>query len=203
MATTIEGAPTSNERQERIWDPITRLLKWALAGAVAVVWWLGENMGFDTARLHVYIGYAVGGLLTARLIWGLVGPKPARFSSLFSAISQTPRYLGSVFSRRPSLWPGHNPLGSLWIIAIFLTLAVQVGTGLMAYSDSFYEGGPLYGVVAQGWTHWANAVHEITGKILLALVILHVSAAAFYGIWKGENLVRPMITGWKRVSRDR
>jgi cytochrome b len=33
-------------------------------------------------------------------------------------------------------------------------------------------------------------------------VVLHVGAILFYLLWKKENLVKPMITGWKWVKRN-
>ena len=45
----------------------------------------------------------------------------------------------------------------------------------------------------------ARAVEGLGG--LDILVILHWAAILFYRLWKREDLVRPMITGWKWVRR--
>jgi cytochrome b len=43
--------------------------------------------------------------------------------------------------------------------------------------------------------------HHFNADVILVLVILHVSAILFYLVWKKENLIKPMITGWKWVKR--
>ena len=49
-----------------------------------------------------------------------------------------------------------------------------------------------------GLTWW----HHLNADFILILVVLHVAAILFYLLWKRENLVKPMITGWKWVKRD-
>jgi cytochrome b len=46
-------------------------------------------------------------------------------------------------------------------------------------------------------------LHELASKLILALVVIHVAVIGFYKRFKGENLVTPMITGWKLVRKDR
>ena len=40
------------------------------------------------------------------------------------------------------------------------------------------------------------------GTPAAALVALHVAAVVFYKVWKREDLIRPMIDGWKTVRRE-
>ena len=44
--------------------------------------------------------------------------------------------------------------------------------------------------------------HHTGATLILILVVLHVGVILFYRFWKREDLVRPMITGWKMVRRD-
>ncbi len=41
--------------------------------------------------------------------------------------------------------------------------------------------------------------HDILGKVIMLMVVLHVATILFYRLWKREDLIRPMIVGWKRV----
>ena len=41
--------------------------------------------------------------------------------------------------------------------------------------------------------------HKALAKGLVALVAIHVSVILFYLLWKKENLVSAMLTGWKWV----
>ena len=45
-----------------------------------------------------------------------------------------------------------------------------------------------------------TALHHLNSKLILALVILHVGVILFYWLWKRENLIRPMLSGWKPVK---
>jgi cytochrome b len=45
-------------------------------------------------------------------------------------------------------------------------------------------------------------VHRMIADWILIIVGLHISAIFFYLIWKKENLIKPMINGWKWVKRD-
>lgn len=186
----------------RVWDPFIRLFHWLLVIAVAAAWYIGDNLSFTNIEYHFYLGYTIGGLVVLRLFWGLVGPKPVRLTSLVKGPGATLGYLGTLFRRKPSHTFGHNPIGGLSIVAMIVSLLVQVGTGLFAESDSLFSSGPLSGYVSSGMVSQMNSIHEINSKILLGLIILHVSAVLFYLIWKRENLVTPMINGWKKVHRS-
>ena len=91
---------------------------------------------------------------------------------------------------------GHNPLGGWSIIAILVSLLIQVGTGLFANDDILTEG-PLYALVSKETSDWLTGVHHLNLKILMILVVIHICAVMFYLVAKRENLIKPMITGSK------
>jgi len=186
----------------RVWDLFTRLFHWLLVVAVAIGWYLGDNRSFTNIEYHFYIGYAIGGLVVLRLLWGLFGPKPVRLTALVNTPRATLSYASTLFRRRPSNTFGHNPIGGLSIVAMLISLAVQVGTGLCAEDDGLFAAGPLSGYADSGFVTQMNAIHALNSKVLLGLIGLHVAAVAFYLIWKRENLIAPMIHGWKQVDRS-
>ena len=181
---------------------MTRLWHWVLVLAVTVSWSFGRFMSFDTIQWHFYLGYLILGLIVFRCLWGVVGPRPARFSSLLTTPGKLFGYLRHVGQRKPSGTPGHNPLGSLSVILMLLAITAQAVSGLFIESDDFFEYGPLAGYVTEATVSRLTWWHHLNADIILALVVLHVSAILFYLIWKNENLIKPMITGWKWVKRD-
>ncbi|MEM8839363.1 MAG: cytochrome b/b6 domain-containing protein [Pseudomonadota bacterium] len=183
----------------KVWDLPTRLFHWALAATVIAGWYLGYYREFSTIDYHFYLGYATGGLLIFRLIWGVVGPPSARFINIVPGPRRLITYIASVAKRRPSGVAGHNPLGGLSVVALLAVLTVQVVAGLFAEDDSLFASGPLESYVSLRWTAFANEVHYISSRVLLVLVGLHLTAILFYQVWKRENLITPMLTGWKRV----
>ena len=83
-----------------------------------------------------------------------------------------------------------------------LALTVQVVTGLFSEDDALFFSGPLASEVSSEVVSTMTAYHNYSAKAVLVLVVLHVAAIAFYLVWKRENLVTPMLNGWKWV-RDR
>lgn len=208
-ATVPSKGPSSDARplpegveRARIWDPALRLFHWALAICVVTAWGLGQ-FGPSIMTLHFYAGYAVIALLLFRLIWGLVGPATARFAHFLYGPKTTLGYLRHAGQRAPSYWPGHNPVGALSVFALLTVLIAQVGTGLFSDPDDYVNIGPLADMVSSQTAQEANRWHYRISRLVLVLVGLHLGAIAFYRLWKREDLVRPMITGWKLVRRDR
>lgn len=190
----------NHARRVRIWDPALRVFHWLLAGLVIANWLLGQ-FGPNIMTLHFWLGYTIVALLVFRVIWGFVGPESARFSSLLHAPRAVVGYLRDLGSRRPSHWPGHNPLGALAVIAMLLALCWQVATGLITDPEDFVNVGPLAGAVGSDIATKADAWHALGANIILVLVLLHIAAILFYRVWKNEDLIRPMLTGWKWVRR--
>lgn len=193
--------PPTGPVQVKLWDPLLRAFHWLLAFFVTAAWCLGQ-FGPDQMTLHFWCGYAVIGLLAFRLIWGFVGPAPARFTHFFPRPRATIGYLGQMFRREPSYYPGHNPLGALSVFALFAALGWQLFSGLVSDPDDYINVGPLASNVSAATRRAAVSWHETGATIVLILVLLHVGAILFYRFWKRENLVRPMITGWKEVRPD-
>lgn len=184
----------------RVWDLPTRLFHWVLALAVIGLVVTGK-VGGNAIVWHFRLGYLVMGLLAFRLLWGFLGGRWSRFASFLYAPSTVLRYLRG--QTRPGEWHevGHNPLGAGSVFALLALLAVQVGTGLVA-DDEIANTGPLNRFVssdtALSATHW----HKDYGQlILIALVLLHVSAIVYYRVKKGRNLVQPMINGDKLLPQ--
>jgi cytochrome b len=188
--------------QEKIWDPVTRLWHWVLVLSVGVGWSFGKFMSFDTVQWHFYLGYLTLGVMGFRYLWGFVGPEPVRFRALLPTPGKLRVYLRHIGQRQPSGTAGHNPLGALSVMLMLLAITGQAMTGLFIESDDFFESGPLIGYVSEATISRMTWWHHLNANFILILVVLHVGAILFYLLWKNENLVRPMISGWKWVKRD-
>ena len=60
----------------RVWDPLVRIFHWGLVASFAIAWVTAESL----EGLHEWAGYAAAALIGFRLIWGLIGPRYARFT---------------------------------------------------------------------------------------------------------------------------
>ena len=185
----------------KIWDPVTRLWHWVLVMVVVLGWSFGKFMSFSTVQWHFYCGYTVIGLLLFRYLWGFFGPAPVRYRAFVASPSEIWTYLKAMGLRHPSGTPGHNPLGALSAIAMILLLTAQATSGLFIVSEDFSESGPLAFLVSDTISDRLIWWHRLLSKLILAIVGLHVAAIFFYLFWKKENLIQPMLTGWKWVKR--
>lgn len=177
-----------------LWDLPTRIVHWALVVLLLVSWFTGgENM-----QLHRWSGYGVLALLVFRLWWGVAGGSTARFMHFLTGPKATLAHLRTLGRREPSAAAGHNALGAWSVLAMIAVMLVQVGLGLFATDIDGLESGPLSHLIDFDASRVAADLHEITFRVLQALVALHIAAIAFYWIWKRQNLVGAMITG-KRV----
>ncbi len=199
MADAIDGKPPM---RRKVWDVPTRLFHWALVGTVLTGLYLGEYREFSTIQLHFYFGYATGALIVFRLLWGIIGPAPVRLSALFPSPKSLFAYLRNLFARRPSGVAGHNPLGALSVLAMLIALSTQVITGLGSEDDGLFSAGPLAEYLDSGMVLKMTAIHHYSSRAVMALIVIHIAAILFYRLWKHEDLVTAMVTGWKTV-RDR
>lgn len=177
-----------------LWDPVVRVLHWALVLAFATAWGLGK-FGPDQMTWHFYAGYTVGTIVVLRVIWGFVGPRTARFVSFVRGPSAIIAYARHLPERRPSHTWGHNPVGALFVVGVLVVLAMQVTSGLLSDPEDYINVGPLAQYVSYEVTQRALSLHEPMSTLLLIMVLIHIAAIVFYKRWKGENLVTPMITG--------
>lgn len=180
----------------RVWDLPTRLFHWALTGCVLASI-VTANLGGNAMEWHFRLGYTVFTLLAFRGLWGLVGGRWSRFASFWPTPGRLRRYLSGRALPGERLDVGHSPLGSLSVLAMLGLLAVQVGTGLVA-DDDITNVGPLNRFVSSATARTATHWHKDWGQwLLIALIVLHVAAIAFYRLKHGRDLLRPMLVGDK------
>jgi len=179
----------------RVWDRPTRIFHWVLVAAVAGSWYTGEN---GPTEWHERFGLTILALLAFRLIWGCVGGRTARFADFVRGPASAFRYLRATLAGRHPLYLGHNPLGGWSVLALLAVLAVQATMGLFGTDEILYEG-PLYGLVSEGTAVRLTGWHHLFFNVVLALTAIHVTAVLAYAALLKTDLVRPMITGWKKL----
>jgi len=209
-------------REVHVWDPWVRISHWLLAAAFFVAYLVVE----EPMTVHVWAGYLVGGLIALRLVWGLIGPRHARFSDFVPTPTRLKIYLGDLSRGRERHYLGHNPAGGAMVVALLLSLAATVVTGLQVYGAE-EKAGPLadwyaandstalliptasaddeaaeHHEVGEGGEHeeaeGLEELHEFFANFTLFLVALHIAGVAFTSFREGQSLPRAMVTGRKR-----
>ena len=178
-----------------VWDLPVRLFHWLLVAAITFAVVAGK-IGGDWIVWHGRAGLFIVGLVSFRVVWGFVGSPTARFASFVRGPAAIRAYLRGEWQGI-----GHNPLGALSVLALLVLLATQAGTGLFANDDIAFQG-PLADLVGKDTSNALSGVHHLLAKALYALVAVHLLAIAFYIRVKRENLLKPMLTGWKNGDAD-
>jgi len=135
-------------------------------------------------------------LLIFRLLWGFVGSSTARFANFVRGPRSIRDYLAGRWSGI-----GHNPLGALSVIALFVAVAIQVGLGLVSEDEDGIYTGPLYRLVSTETSDRVRDIHELWFNVVLALIAVHVTAIIYYRM-RGKHLTKPMITGRAKIQPD-
>lgn len=186
-----------NHETVRVWDLPTRLFHWALLACVIGLFVTAYAPG-NWIDWHARLGFSVLALLLFRLVWGFIGGHWSRFATFLPSPGRILAHLRGQPGE--AQWLGHNPLGSLSVLAMLAVLAAQVGTGLVA-DDEIAFTGPLNRFVSTASGLAATAWHKGWGQwLLLGLIGLHVAAIVFYARARRTDLVGPMLHGDKRVA---
>jgi cytochrome b len=177
----------------RVWDAPTRLFHWMVVSLVGCSWYSADH-GFMT--LHLWSGSLLLTLLLFRIAWGIVGSTTARFRDFLGPPTKVIGYFKALASDKKPLYAGHNPAGGLMVTALITMLLAQVATGLFS-NDGIRFHGPLAFWVSTESSDFLTELHGTLFNVILLLVWLHLVAVFFYMFVKGEDLVKPMLTGYK------
>lgn len=197
------------QNEIKVWDIGVRAFHWSLV----VLFFIAYITGEEEDLIHIYSGYAVLALVIFRIVWGFIGTKHARFSDFIYGTDSVVQYARSIFTPRPIHYVGHNPVGGWMIILLLILIVIACWSGLEAYGAEGH--GPLAdksfiaAAVADDGKHkqgssaqeefWEE-VHEIFSNMALFLIVLHICGVIVASFIHRENLVRAMITGYKKRS---
>ncbi len=192
---------TERDRQDvMIWDLATRLFHWSLVGLVAVnLFVVGPRGGISTV-VHYIAGYAIAGLLLFRVAWGVLGSPRSRFADFVRPWPVVKAYIERLGRLDPPHSVGHNPLGGLMIVVLLATLATMIVTGL--FGAGRRAAGPFAHLVSVDIARLAANVHVLASNILIGLIVVHIAGVAADWYLTGDNLVKAMFTGRKRLTRE-
>ncbi|MGY6552890.1 MAG: cytochrome b/b6 domain-containing protein [Wenzhouxiangella sp.] len=185
-----------------VWDLPTRLSHSALVILLCLQILSGQFLLLPTAW-HLWLGYVLLLVVLFRVGWGLVGSESARFSVMIKSLKRLPAYLPQLFSRRPTRWAGHNPVGSLSSLVLIGLLLVSSLSGLFIETWGEYRG-PLAERISRDLSLFLGDVHSVVRWPLYALVAVHILAAVGYWVGKRENRIEPIfISGTLALDQTR
>jgi cytochrome b len=155
-----------------------------------------NRLGVAYFGWHVLCGYAVIVLVAFRIVWGIVGTRHARFWNFIRSPGETLRYAQRLILGNAPTYAGHNPLGAVMVVGLLLALGVQAVLGLFG-NDEIVNYGPLYGYVSDSLSLRLTSLHRHLFYWIAGAIGIHVAAVLAHRVFKGERLVKAMITGRK------
>ena len=195
--TTDAAAPVASPVAapgRRIVDAPTRMFH-----ALFALSFLGAYLTAEGERwraLHVTLGYTFAGLLLARVLYGLFGPRQAGLGLLWRKLLGAPAWLRTLVQAARA-WPQTGSLQALpWrqgqnllmALAIVLLLVLALPLTLSGYA-TYQEWGDIFG------GELFAELHETLGNALLTLVLLHVGLVVLLSLLRRRNLAMPMLSG--------
>ena len=178
---------TTTHERIYVWDIFVRIFHWSLVSCVLINYFVID----DGETVHEWIGYAASALVAARIVWGFIGSRHARFADFFPTPRRLLHHVRTLMRGERDAHPGHNPAGALMMLAL-ITLVLGLGlTGFLQTTDRFWG------------EEWLQETHALLGDALMALAALHVIAAIVMSRLERTNLVAAMITGVKQRSQGR
>jgi cytochrome b len=184
----------SHSPTNKAWDPLVRLFHWSLVFFFLLAFATED----DWMNLHIWAGYGVAMLVAFRLLWGVIGPRTARFPTFVKTPRTAMRHLAAMLSGKAPHYLGHNPLAAMMVVALLVSISLAAFSGMVLIAAE--NQGPLAGTVfasIDGET--MEEVHEFFANFTLLLVFAHVAGVIVSSLIEGENLVKAMITGRKKA----
>jgi len=205
---------TENNKEQSYggWDWQTKALHWINAILIIslIILILGyeglEDINKDFAKklelLHIYAGHIFAVTFTLRVIWGFIGNKYARFSDMIprtkekiQGIKENIKWYMGGCKTTPPHYKGHNPLASLFYLALFVILGLQVATGitLAGIEHDFFPGTLIASLVGkkniESLEDFAEELHEFGFGFILFFIVAHlVGLIAHYAHDKGKQI---------------
>lgn len=195
-----------SSRPVKVFDPLLRLTHWWLAlSIVALIATsqfaeLLEDGPYEALMWdwHIVSGYAMAGGLFVRLVWGFVGPAPARWIDLWHPKAWSDML--QLHWPRPRL--GHDAAASLAFILFYAVSAVMVISGFALTAIEF-DSGPLVALLtgAERFKDLFEEPHEAGFVVILLFIAVHLGALIFHH-WRGERVAQAMINGKQFETQD-
>jgi len=189
----------------RVYDPVLRalhawngLLIFLLLVSAQVADWLA--LAWPAAavwRVHLWLGYGLILGLVARFLWGLNGPRHARWSALWHPQAWRQALAERRFFTHAAR-PGHHPLASLVYLVMYLSMLGMIVTGL-ALAAIDQDTGPLYAWL--GHDVWLKglfrAPHELMQYGFIAFIVVHIAALILHERLHGVPVAQSMVSGYQ------
>lgn len=143
-----------------VWDSPVFFTHWLLA-----ICFLGAILTQESEKfrlVHVTMGYTMLGIIGFRVIWGFIGSKYARFTTIKPRFLMVRENIQAILSGNKEFSIGLNAVG---FVAAYLLMGLVLLVSATGYLV-FNEIGP----------ELISEIHELVGNLIIAVVVVHVGS---------------------------
>ncbi|MEZ5499065.1 MAG: cytochrome b/b6 domain-containing protein [Steroidobacteraceae bacterium] len=172
-------------RNQLVYDLPVRLFHWLFAG-LFVAAYLIASTAEDSAFFpwHMLAGLTLAFIVLARVAWGLLGTRHARFTSFRLNPADLVRYIVGQVTGRKTHVAGHNPASS-WVAIVLMVLTLALGTtGYLMTSGANRES--------------FEEIHEFLADAFLLIVVLHIAGVILHSLRHRDGFALSMVDGHKQ-----
>lgn len=183
-----------------VWSFLGRLSHWLLVSSFFACYI--TSFYEELLTLHVSLGIIVFGMLLKKIVWGIIGPKYARWSDYHFSYSDLKFYfLEKIRNRYREIQPGHNPASSwfaflvTWIgiiccISGYILYGMQENSGFLSFiNKNYYQYSNVY-----------ENIHIILVYVLIVMICTHITGVLIEQFYHKTSMVFAMITGYKKAK---
>jgi len=229
--TDMPSAPASPERgavpidldRVYVWEWPVRATHWLLFFSILILCGTGYYIGhpfisvpgaakdhfvMGTVRaVHLYTAIVFSLAVLVRIYWFFAGNQYARLSEFipFSrrrlrGIRETLLYF-CFLGRDPDIYPGHDALGGMSYIIIFVVYLVLIATGLALYTVIASVGSPFqvfdFLVPLFGGLQMSRLIHHVLMWVVLIFAVLHIYCVFLLSLIQHYGEIDSIFTGYK------
>lgn len=174
-------ADTSPSPTRRVTDAPTRMFHWLFALCFTGAYLTSESERVQV--VHAAFGYTMVALLVFRLIYGWLGPRPVRWSSVITKLKSGWAWCRTFQLQDVSAANLRSAQNFALVLATSCLLVLAVPLILSGH------------VLYVGASDWLESVHELVANIMLLLVLAHVGLLLLISVLRNTNLAIPMWRG--------
>lgn len=172
-----EPSPTPHAtKQVLVWNLPARVSHWGFSLSLSVSLWLGFQFDPESTifKYHILAGVLACWFLGVRLVLGIVGSKPMRWSAFFKAVSRLSEYAREVCAWRTTERAGLNAGSVSFALTLYLVLIGLIYTGFMADLSEMWHGRLAYGSIFLICLHLLGlGLHALRTRSLSPLAMIH------------------------------
>lgn len=173
----------------KVYDLPTRLFHWLFAGLFLGAFAIAKLVGDESPWFsqHMLLGLILFVVTTLRVIWGLMGTRYARFSSLPLNPISLFEYFRDILSTKGRQYFAHNPASAWATVAMIL---LSLGLGVTGY------------LMATGHKETFEDIHELLANAFAIIVVGHVAGVVLHSLRHRDGIALSMISGKKENTEN-